>query len=63
MDHLMNSVAATASALSAVQIQQSYSVSLAKKAMDSQELAAQELLAMLPQMPAPSSGSIIDVYA
>ncbi len=63
MDHLMGNIAATASAMSAVQIQQSYSVSMAKKAMESQELAAQELLEMLPQTPAPASGSIIDVYA
>ena len=63
MDHLMGNIDATASALSAVQIQQSFSVSLAKKPMESQELAAQELLEMLPQMPAPSSGYTIDVYA
>ena len=63
MDHLMGNIAATASAMSSVQIQQSYSVAMAKKAMESQELAAQELLRMLPQTPAPASGSIIDVYA
>lgn len=38
-----------------------YSMAVTKKVMDTQELAAQELLEMLPA--APSMGQYIDVYA
>lgn len=59
---MMDSIAASAMSMSALQFQQSYSVALTKKAMDSQELAAQELLEMLPAPPA-EPGTHIDVYA
>lgn len=60
----MNSIAAMSMSLSAAKLQQSYSISLSKKAMDTQELAVQEMLEMMPETPAPvESSSIIDVYA
>ncbi len=58
---MVNSIAAQAMSMKAAQFQQNYSVSVAKKAMDSQELAAQEILSMLPD--APAKGQYIDVYA
>ena len=45
----------------AAQLQQSVSISIAKKSMDSAELAAQELLQMLP--PQPGVGEHINTYA
>ena len=41
---MMDSIAATATSLSAAQFQQNYSLSLMKKAMNTQELAAQQML-------------------
>lgn len=58
---MMDSIASASMSLSSMQLQQDYTLSVAKKAMDSQELAAQELLAMLPQQPA--KGAYIDTYA
>lgn len=62
---MMSSMAASATALSAAQFQQSYSLSVTKKAMDTQEIQAQAMLEMLNQAPvqAPVQGSHIDVYA
>lgn len=60
---MMNSIAATATSMSAAQFQQNYSLAVTKKAMDSQELAAQELLSMLPQQAGPRLGTYIDTYA
>lgn len=57
---MMDSIAATSTALSAAQFQQDYSLSLMKKAMNTQELAAQQ---MLPQTPPLAEGTHIDVYA
>ena len=45
---MMDSIAAMSVNMHAAQLQQSVSISVAKKAMDSTELAAQELLEMLP---------------
>ena len=61
----MNSMAAMATSMSAARFQQSYSLSVVKKAMDSQESAVQQMMEMLPQQqaPLPASGSHIDVYA
>ena len=61
----MNSMAAMAASMSAAQFQQSYSLSVVKKAMDSQESAVQQMMEMLPQQQAslPASGAHIDVYA
>lgn len=58
---LMSSIASASMSLSSQKLAQQYSVSVAKKAMDSQELAAQELLAMLPEQPQISKGELIDV--
>ncbi|HIS79227.1 MAG TPA: YjfB family protein [Candidatus Caccousia stercoris] len=60
---MMDSIAATSTALSAAQFQQDYSLSLMKKAMNTQELAAQQMLQMLPQTPPLAEGTHIDVYA
>ena len=57
----MDGIAATASSLASAQLQQSYTLAVSKKAMESQELAVQELLQMLP--PSSSSGYQFDVYA
>ncbi len=59
---LANSIAAYSMSMSAMQFQQDYSVSMMKKAMDTQETAAQELLDMLPAVSS-SLGQHIDVYA
>ena len=52
--NMMDGIAATASSLASAQLQQSYTLAVSKKAMESQELAVQELLQMLP--PSSSSG-------
>lgn len=46
----MDGIAATASSLASAQLQQSYTLAVSKKAMESQELAVQELLQMLPPL-------------
>lgn len=51
-------IASASMSISQIQVQQSVSLSVAKKAMDSQEAQATALLEMLPE-----SGHIIDVYA
>lgn len=58
---MMDAMASASMSLSAMQLQQSYSIAVAKKAMDSQQMAAQELLQMLPQSTGESHQ--IDVYA
>lgn len=58
---MMNSIASASMTMSEAQIQQQYAISVQKKAMETEELAAQELLEMLPQMPA--KGQYIDVFA
>lgn len=60
---MMEQIAGMAMSMSAAATAQSYSLAITKKTMDSQELAAQELLKMLPQSPAPAKGQYIDVYA
>ena len=59
--NMMDGIAATASSLASAQLQQSYTLAVSKKAMESQELAVQELLQMLPH--SSSSGYQFDVYA
>ena len=59
--NMMDGIAATASSLASAQLQQSYTLAVSKKAMESQELAVQELLQMLP--PSSSSGYQFGVYA
>ncbi len=58
---MMSSIAAQSMSMSAAQFAQSYSIAVAKKTMDTQEMAAQELLSMLPDTPA--KGQYVDVYA
>lgn len=58
---MMDSIAAMSVNMYAAQFQQSVSISVAKKAMDSTELAAQELLRMLPDTS--GMGQVIDTYA
>ena len=60
---LMEGIAATATSLSAAQLQESYSIAVSKKAMDTQEMAAQSMLEMLVQQPTPAKGTYIDTYA
>lgn len=62
---MMSSIASLASNMQSAGLAQAYSVAVTKKAMDAEELAAQELLEMLPQQPAMSTakGQYIDVYA
>ena len=60
---LMEGIAATATSLSAAQLQESYSIAVSKKAMDTQEMAAQTMLEMLAQQPTPAKGTYIDTYA
>jgi hypothetical protein len=50
---MMNSIASSAMSMSAAQFEQQYSISVQKKAMETQELALQELQEMLPTPPSP----------
>ena len=58
---MMNGIAATAMSLSAAKLSVDYSTAVTKKAMDSQEVAVQQLLEMLPEQP--PMGKYIDTYA
>lgn len=62
---MMESIASMAMGMSAASFATNYSLSVTKKMMDSQELAAQEMMKMLeaaaPTVPA--KGQYIDVYA
>lgn len=62
---MMESIASMAMDMSAANFATNYSLSVTKKMMDTQELAAQELLNMLPDQAAPMipKGDFIDVYA
>lgn len=58
---MMNSIAGAAMDMSAAKVQMGVSLSVTKKVMDTQELAAQEMLRMLPATP--GKGEFIDTYA
>lgn len=58
---MMVSIAGMAMAYRQAQFSQEYSIAVTKKVMDTQELAAQELLNMLPT--ASVKGQYIDTYA
>ena len=58
---MMSDIAGLSVSMHAAELQQSVSISIAKKSMDSAELAAQELLQMLP--PPPGVGEHINTYA
>lgn len=59
---MMESIASMATSMSAAQLANSYSIAVTKKIMDTEELAAQELLEMLPAQPN-MKGEYIDTYA
>ena len=58
---MMDSIASAAMSMSAAQSSVQYSTALERKAMATMEMAAQELLNMLPD--APAKGQYIDTYA
>lgn len=58
---MMNSIASMAMDMSAASFATEYSLAVTKKMMDTQELAGQELLNMLPSTP--GMGEFIDTYA
>lgn len=60
---MMESIASMAMNMSVAQTAANYSIAVTKKMMDTQELAGQELVNMLPDLPAPSKGQFIDTYA
>lgn len=58
---MMEAIAGTAMDMKAAEYATDYSIAMTKKVMDTQALAAQELLEMLPAQP--SMGKYIDTYA
>lgn len=57
---MMNSIAAMGMSMQSAALAQNYSIAVTKKAMDMQEIAAQEMLEMLPDIP---KGQNIDFFA
>ena len=60
---MMSNIARMETSLNSAELMQQYSLSVAKKAMDTQETMAQKVLEMLPQQVAPAKGQYIDTYA
>ncbi|MCI8477814.1 MAG: putative motility protein [Oscillospiraceae bacterium] len=60
---MMSSIASMATSMQAANFANSYSLAVTKKVMDSQEMAAQEILEMLPDVAAMAKGQYIDTYA
>lgn len=60
---MMESIAGMAMDMSAAQVANQYAISVAKKMMDTQELAGQELTRMLQAVPTPGKGQYVDFYA
>ena len=58
---MMDSIVSAAMDMKAAQFATQYSMAVTKKVMDTQELAAQEMLEMLPAVQNP--GQYIDTYA
>lgn len=58
---MIESIAAASVDMSAARMAVEYSMAVTKKVMDTQELASQELMRMLP--PIPVQGQYIDTYA
>lgn len=58
---MMDSIASMAMDMKAAQFATEYSLAVTKKVMDTQELAAQEMIEMLP--PTQPMGDFIDTYA
>ena len=59
---MMESIASMAMDMSAAQFANQYAISVTKKSMEVEELAAQEMLNMLPNISVPK-GDFIDTYA
>lgn len=59
---MMNSIAALASGMQSAQFATQYSVSVQKMAMNSEELALQEMTEMLPPSPG-DLGAVVDTCA
>lgn len=57
---IMSDIAATSMSMHQASLQQDVSLAVTKKVMDTQELAGQEMLRMLPE---PPRGEYIDTYA
>ncbi|MBD5147393.1 MAG: putative motility protein [Oscillibacter sp.] len=57
---MMDAIAVSAMRMASEQLSVSYSMAMERKVMDTQEMAAQELLQMLPDIP---KGQYIDTYA
>ena len=60
---MMESIAAMSMSMSAASFANNYSIAVTKKIMDSEEMAAQELMKMLESVPMPPKGQYIDCYA
>lgn len=61
---MMEAIAGAAMDMKSAQLAAEYSIAVTKKVMDTQELAAQELLNMLPATPpVVQKGQLIDTYA
>lgn len=60
---MMESIAGMAMDMSAASFSANYSIAVTKKMMDTQELAGQELLKMLPDIQSLPKGQYIDTYA
>ena len=60
---MMESIAAMSMSMSAASFANNYSIAVTKKIMDSEEMAAQELMKMLEAVPMPPKGQYIDCYA
>lgn len=58
----MNDIAAMSITMNTARLQQSASIAVAEKAMDSQDLALETMQEMMPQM-MPVKGHLIDTYA
>ena len=57
---MMEAIASAAMNMQAAQLSVNYSMAIERKVMDTQEMAAQELLQMLPDIP---RGQFIETYA
>ena len=60
---MMESIASMSMSMSAASFATNYSLAVTKKMMDTQELAGQELLNMLPDIQSLPKGQYIDTYA
>ncbi len=59
---MMTSVASMSMDIAAVKLQQGIQISVAKKAMETQEIALKAITEMMPPLP-PGNGTYLDTYA